>query len=544
MTTLTINKELNGIEVIFERKPSQEIIESLRTNGFHWHKVKKLWYAKNTEERLVFAKKIADWKTETKGKVKKVSSPLPSLWDRCKTDSIPKHCRRTDTKTVAAETRKHIKERFPEIKFSCRIGSGGWAAHNEVNFYFKSAPFEKDSIYFKAIENYVKAWLWSFNYDNSDSMTDYFDRNFYEYISTFDFEKVEPTEDQKADLVNFDTESKKAKEEEQRKKEEDYKKYLKEQEEKEKEYKERQKIEEEQKKEINNHVKIIDIEENKKYIISGPMICGIGKECNIKELQREGTKKEENALIKRELYFTNEKIYNNFCNMFLHDFDFLNGLGGTGTLDKRVNKENYNHLSRRQREDVKWILWNCVSVFLNGELRLIIDPEGYRYSRYVNIVSEEYEKTMLCDEEKKEDQAKKESFYIPEPITKQAQNIETGEDYTLIYIDPWTMTATEHYIVIQKKDIRQYAQYNNTLYLEYSEKWKQKAQYQYFHDESNVLLYSGFLPDIPKEIKHKEISDNMYQIRNAGISAYDFMIDIYKYYKKSGYIPKINTLKF
>ena len=177
--------------------------------------------------------------------------------------------------------------------------------------------------------------------------------------------------------------------EEKRQKEEEYKKYLTEQEEKEKTYKEHQKIEASQKKEINNHIQIVDIAENEKYIISGFMVCGHGKECTIEELQNEGTEKEESTLIKRELYFTDEKIYNNFCNMFLHDFDFLNGFGGAGTLDNIIQSNS------RQGENVKWILWDSVAVFLNGELKLVINPEGFSYARYVNIVPTEYKKALL-----------------------------------------------------------------------------------------------------------------------------------------------------
>lgn len=543
MTTLTINNELNGIEIIFDSKPAQAIIDTLKTNGFRWHNVKKLWYAKNTAERLAIAESIADVKAEAKQAVKKVAS-LPSLWDRCKVDNIPEHCRTTDTKTVAAETRKHIKERFPEISFSCRIGSGGWAAANEVNFYFKSAPFAKDSVYLEAIEKYVKSWLWSFNYDNSDSMTDYFDRNFYEHISTWDFVEIEPTEAQKADLANFDEESQKAKEAEERQREEEYKKYLAECEEEEKAYKERQKVEESQKEEINTHVQVVEIAENDKYIISGSMICGIGKENNISELQSEGTEKEESAVIKKELYFTDENIYNNFCNLFLHDFDFLSDCGGTGTLDKRVNDDNYQKLNSAQRESVKWILWDCVAVFLNSELKLIIDPEGHSYSRYVNIVTEEYTKTALHEAEQTEEQTEREAFYIPSPIAEQAQQIEAGKDYTLIYIDPWTMYATMHHITINKKDIRRYAQYDNSLYIEYGEKGKRKAQYQYFHDGGSVLLYDGFLPAVPSDMTQKRISANMYEIRNAGMCVHDFMIDVFRYYRESGYKPIVNTLQF
>lgn len=544
MTTLAINKEVNGIEVIFDTKPAQAIIDSLKNSGFRWHRVKKLWYAKNTEERLLLAKSIAGEKAEPKKEVKKVSS-LPSLWERCKTDSIPEHDRHTDTKTVAAETRKHIKERFPEIKFSCRIGSGGWAACNEVNFYFKSAPFAKDSEYFKAVEKYVESWFWSFNYDNSDSMTDYFDRNFYEFIrADYDYEETEPTDAQKADFADFDEQRAKAKEEEEKQREEEYKKYLAEQEEQKKAHEEYQKVVEEQKAEIIGHVKVVEIAENEKYIISGSMVCGHGKESDIEEIQTEGAEKEESALVKRELYFTDEKIYSNFCNLFLHDFDFLNGCGGTGTLDSRVTDENMHQLNSRQREDVKWILWDCVAVFLNGELKLIIDPEGYSYARYVNIVSGEHTKTMLHDVEQQEEQTEREAFYIHATIAEQAENIEESKDYTLIYVDPWTMVASMHYITISNKDIRKYSQYENALYLEYVEKGKRKTQYQYFHNKSNILLYRGFLPTVPQKITHRWISENMYEVRNAGMTVSDFMIDVCKHYEVSGYIPIINTLQF
>ncbi|MFY8264460.1 hypothetical protein ACOT7R_16355 [Clostridium perfringens] len=46
------NEEKNGIEVKFNNKPAQEVINSLKANGFRWHRVKKVWYAKQTEERI------------------------------------------------------------------------------------------------------------------------------------------------------------------------------------------------------------------------------------------------------------------------------------------------------------------------------------------------------------------------------------------------------------------------------------------------------------------------------------------------------------
>lgn len=56
----TINPELNGIEITFEGKPGDDVRAELKNNGFRWHKAKKLWYAKQTAERLAIVERIAD----------------------------------------------------------------------------------------------------------------------------------------------------------------------------------------------------------------------------------------------------------------------------------------------------------------------------------------------------------------------------------------------------------------------------------------------------------------------------------------------------
>ena len=55
---LRINEELNGIEISFDEKPSQETIGALKAAGYRWHRTKKLWYAKQTESRLALAKNL------------------------------------------------------------------------------------------------------------------------------------------------------------------------------------------------------------------------------------------------------------------------------------------------------------------------------------------------------------------------------------------------------------------------------------------------------------------------------------------------------
>lgn len=59
MCTMAINNELNGIELVFEARPAKEILESIKAAGFRWHNLKKLWYAKQTPERMALAEKLS-----------------------------------------------------------------------------------------------------------------------------------------------------------------------------------------------------------------------------------------------------------------------------------------------------------------------------------------------------------------------------------------------------------------------------------------------------------------------------------------------------
>ena len=53
-----LNEQCNGVEVSFKTKPNKSVIESLKKYGFRWHSAKKLWYAKQTDERINFANSL------------------------------------------------------------------------------------------------------------------------------------------------------------------------------------------------------------------------------------------------------------------------------------------------------------------------------------------------------------------------------------------------------------------------------------------------------------------------------------------------------
>lgn len=54
-----LNDEFNGVEISFKTKPNNSVINELKKFGFRWHSVKRLWYAKQTDERIKFAQSIA-----------------------------------------------------------------------------------------------------------------------------------------------------------------------------------------------------------------------------------------------------------------------------------------------------------------------------------------------------------------------------------------------------------------------------------------------------------------------------------------------------
>lgn len=69
--SFTLNDEHNGIEISFNGKPAQETIDQLKVNGFRWHRFKKVWYAKQSSDRLTFAESLC--KAEEKEEVEAIT---------------------------------------------------------------------------------------------------------------------------------------------------------------------------------------------------------------------------------------------------------------------------------------------------------------------------------------------------------------------------------------------------------------------------------------------------------------------------------------
>jgi Large polyvalent protein associated domain 29 len=58
--TVTENDEKNGVEIKFDSKPSREILDDLKANGFKYSRKQNIWYAKRNLRTLDFAALIAE----------------------------------------------------------------------------------------------------------------------------------------------------------------------------------------------------------------------------------------------------------------------------------------------------------------------------------------------------------------------------------------------------------------------------------------------------------------------------------------------------
>ena len=627
--TITKNTEKNGIEIKFAAVPAREVLEALKVAGFRWHNVKKVWYAKDTEETAAFAEKVAKcgnvpesemqkpdvldaipegweilkgattapngfvwiWnkksrfggeykaalvpKDAAKTTIKKSPakmSALPSLFDRCDVSTIPEHNRRMMTKEICAEVRAHLKARFPECKFSIRTPS-----RSSIDADIVASPYSCEKVYtdkfgepliygrfvnspeLDAVLAYCDAYLQSYNYDNSDPMTDYFDVNFYgRFGIASEYEQTEPTEEQKASASDF-IERKTARDQAIREREErERAESLRRMEEAQKAAQieaEKQRIEME---EIESHVTVKDLPEEKHIAVIG-LLNGIGKECSLDELREtieERRPTRSDAIITRQVLFESYSLFKKFTKMFLHDFSFLSNMGGTGTEDVRIESvETFEKLTSEQWETVKTYSANCVGVYLNGEFQFVVDPQGYGYARYVMLPDDSTD-SYLAAEKLPEWREKSESlpaFYFPEDVRAQlsTSELEQGDTFTMIKLDEWILTATTTNGTLQAITPSDSYQHKDAVIMEYTPIGGRKQNRIQIHGGQALAIFKGILPDVPESIRYRDVSERAYgeytatmrEALFAGSGAKDYIINAIEYYKTIGYYPVVDTIQ-
>ncbi|MDU6996558.1 MAG: hypothetical protein E6356_17010, partial [Terrisporobacter othiniensis] len=68
---IVLNEDKNGVEIYFSGKPSEDVRNNLKSNGFRWSRYNKCWYTKQSEDTLKFANSLTN---TTEEEIKEVSA--------------------------------------------------------------------------------------------------------------------------------------------------------------------------------------------------------------------------------------------------------------------------------------------------------------------------------------------------------------------------------------------------------------------------------------------------------------------------------------
>lgn len=387
MATITMNNEKNGIEIRFDGKPESSIIVALKENGFRWSGKQKMWYAKQSADRISFAESLGEFSSPIKNKAEQHEKY--NLWEMTRTDGIEDNYSKYhiySTKEIAAIIRKNLRARFPMCKWSIT------SDYNSICIDLLASPFCSESDEIKAIIHYAYKFAESYNYDNSDSMTDYFDVNFYgvyeSSILSHHYEQKEMTDDDKEMCKVFQQNKVDFEAAEEIRKQKEFEEQMKQREIEEAEAKKRAEIRKANEKiiEDNHTVKKVN------YTIVNAILKA-NKDDNLDHTEIYDERQcRETCQVSREVHFTTE-VYALFEKQLMSDYSFFDGMGGSRTDDRRIQSSiDYDMMTEEERETVEWYNIDCVAIYCDGELKLIVDPQGYNYARYVYVYDEQSQK--------------------------------------------------------------------------------------------------------------------------------------------------------
>lgn len=571
------NSQYNSTEIFFDGKPEEATRNILKSNGFKWNPKKTCWYGFVDPEQIATA---LEGTTAPVKEVKKAAEvinldniqSLSCLYGSELTAAIREDLKKRGVKGVTVRGRRgsgitvtikataddiasveEMKTRYNYSHFTCDADRGFYNGSRWIyNFYDLSeeerqaeynnnimhqlksvnsfsiyhherneCPELTTAFYNKCLAVYKIANQW--NYDNSDIMTDYFDRGYYLDIDIKKPEDFQPREEMtEAERTAYAEEVRQ--EEAQRKA--DLERWEKEQEEAKKAREAYEAKRTADREIINNNAVVEDLTET---IYITNLVGGIGKEANLEELNESienHSDRTHEALITRKVNFSAE-AYEVFTKYLLDDFDFLSGMGGTGTEDVRINENaDYYRLNEEQRETVKIYMTKCVGIYLNGELKLVSDPEGYSYSRYTYKPTEESE---IRDGSKEAEKQKAESeskpaFYFPEAIEKQAESIYPGQQITVYQSDGWNLCSIYGGSgTVTEVAPGSYAQYDGVYITMANGK---KLHRVFLRDSKKCLVYSGIRPNLPENLLKRRITDTMSELLNAD-EIFPLILDYY-----------------
>ena len=604
MCKMLLNEKLKGVELYFEGKPATTVLADLKANGFRWNGKKVCWYAKQSEQTLKIANTYSEGSKEVAPTSKKKNNKI-DLFELTTFAEVERE-KNYNTKEIAKEIRTELKARFKFVKFSV-------TSKDRISVTIKAAPFEADSIYLKAIQEYVDKLVESYNFCTCyDPYGDYGSSyNFYFFGCRvdYDFVQTEATTELIEVMKQFDIKVAEAEELKKAEEERQYQEYLKEQEEARKAAEERQTREKEEKEYIYNNIEVVDVAEGQEYFVKNAQFANLNKNNTLDQYKKEveaGAYYLNTLKVTREIHFKDLKSYNLYINMLLHDFDFIDGTGGSYTDDLRINSmTDYYNMTSEEQKSVEWLLQG-IAVYVNDELMFVVDAQGYCYARYVGLIGEntvttkEYTcKQVVTVEEIEErkieaegikevynnvinntfdnwydtrkaiaaairknplltfdntvvqqikDEKIKNDLYkvLKEVDTIQDQFNESGlskGDKLTIVRGSMIGGASISHIILEGFTMEEYAQYKDNVKMTMNVKGKKGLYSTNVHDK-DIVIYKGWI-DIPTSVLYEDTSNGNFNGMATKYGSYDTkaLDAIINYLSNKNILPTINTYK-
>lgn len=589
--TVTKNEEYKSFEIHFDAKPDAKTREALKALKFRWHAVRGLWYGYADDENAIRA--AIDGAPAAEAPDAPASAPkekpIKSLWNRTRTEDLPaygtenaiKEAIKADAKAkgwgydkaAAAYFRAHLRERFPECKFSVTSGGAGWLDRCDIRI--KATPYARELVKgdinalngrdrwdhhenspeLAAVLDYCKKLHDAADADDGDEWADYgAHHDLYGYASiSSDYEQTEQSEAIRADVEDFRAQLEAERERKEAEERARIAEYEKQREIERAEAEQRAKIEAQKAAALMERVEIVDLAEADQIAFTS-LSGGSGKEASRKELDERiaahPDRERTDAVISRKITLTHPDDMEFFESEFLRDWPFLAGKGGTATEDVRLDADgvDYYKLNAEQRETVKIYCVDCVAIYDADGLRYIVDPEGYSYARYVYIPTEQTEQ-QPADEYKAAARAQSETneaFYIPAPISEQieAAELEAGEKITILHVNDMMISVSDTRATFEKIEACKYAQYNDAGRIVFKLPRKRGFYQIYIKPSAEFVLYRGDLPEIPDALKYEPTSTpTMHRLRAAGMGYKEYLKDVIKFYAAQGHEPIIDTFQ-
>ena len=280
MCTMKINEKLNGVELKFEAKPAQEILDLIKSVGFRWSNRQKIWYALQNENTLEVAEKLVNGITKERNtstgemiakttKKSKKEKSVFSLWDVTHTQ-IKEHTEEElqaigGVKEIAKIIRKELKA-FEGFKFSVRTEDNYYGGR--INVYVLSSPYNKESKYMQAVIKHINSLIDSYRYcTDYNPYGDYGSSyNLFGYVRV-DYDYMQTNADVTNVIVDYDTKEEIEKQHQLEERERQFQEYLKEEATRKAECEKREQERLQSIKTINNNVTIKDVEAY--YVVDG-----------------------------------------------------------------------------------------------------------------------------------------------------------------------------------------------------------------------------------------------------------------------------------